>query len=100
MPAFGGERGTRHVVGVFHGEGFVQRGLPEERFGLKWGQTWAWTRTFSGVAFEVRFLEGLGFELELREGIVVTALPDRALHGAGPAGAEADLLLARGECGT
>lgn len=102
MAAFGGERRTRHVVRVFHGEGFVQSGLPEERLGLKRGRTRAWARAraLSGVAFEVRFLEGLGFGLELCEGVVIAALPYRTLHGTGAAGAEADLLLARGECGT
>lgn len=44
-------------------------------------------------------LECASFGLELGEGVARAALPDGFLHRARAAGAEADLLLAGGECG-
>ena len=44
-------------------------------------------------------MEGLGLGFEFAKGVVVAAVPDAAAHRLRAAGAEADLLLARGEGG-
>jgi hypothetical protein len=91
----GGEPRAGHVAGVLDGDRAVGHGAPEERLEVE-------RRELPGggdvEVGEERLARGPGLGLELRERVAVGGEPDWLDCGARAARAEAELLVAGGEC--